>query len=469
MSLSNPDITRLLIALILLLVAAHAGGQLCVRLRQPRVAGEIIGGLLLGPTLFATVLPQWQEAIFSRGVATGPALGAFYQLGLFLLMFCSGAALRSGVRPGERRTAIVVASIGNVVPFAAGILFLVALKPGNLIGPAHNQTALLLVFGCAIAVTSVPVIAKIMADLGILGTPFARIVLTVAVFEDIVLFIVISVALGMVQPASSQAFSLPSLLGIKPDTLPSTLYYVAASAAFFSLPLVLGRAFLQRIAVMRGNLFAWSSPVAFQLLFLLVVTALALFLGVAAYFGAFVAGILAGRLEGVNARAHEAIKSFSFAVFIPIYFAIVGLQLDLLRHFDVLFFVGFLAFACVAKALSAYVGARLSGQPKAAARNLAVALNARGGPAIVLASVAFGARIINESFYVSLVMLALVTSIIAGAWLDAVLRRHPTEDGLFEGADKPLSGLDDRDGGKQHDPVGDRDDLSGRRTSASTR
>lgn len=439
MNLSNADITRLLIALILLLGAAHAGGQLCVRLRQPRVAGEIIGGLLLGPTLFAAVLPQWQEAIFSRGAATAPVLGALNQLGLFLLMFCSGAALRSGVRPGERRTAIVIASLGNAVPFAAGILFLVALKPGNLIGTAHNQSAFLLVFGCAIAVTSVPVISKIMADLGILGTPFARIVLSVAVFEDIVLFVVISVALGMVQSASAQAFSLPSLLGIRPDTVPSTVYYMVASAAFFSLPLILGRTFLQRVAALKGNLFAWSSPVAFQLLFLLVVTALALFLGVAAYFGAFVAGILAGRLDDVNVKAHDAIKSFSFAVFIPLYFAIVGLQLDLLRHFDLLFFLGFLAYACVAKALSAYAGARLAGQPKRAARNLAVALNARGGPAIVLASVAFGAGIIDESFYVSLIMLALVTSMIAGAWLDAALRRRSREDVLFEGAAEPLS------------------------------
>src|SRR5690242_18712517 len=110
MSLTNADITRLLVAIIILLVASHGGGQLCVRLRQPRVAGEIIGCLLLGPTLFATVLPQWQGAIFSRGVATGAALGAFYQLGLFLLMFCSGAALRSGVRPRDRGTAIVIAT-----------------------------------------------------------------------------------------------------------------------------------------------------------------------------------------------------------------------------------------------------------------------------------------------------------------------------------------------------------------------
>ena len=440
MSLSNPDITRLLLALILLLLFAHGGGQLFVRLRQPRVAGEIVGGLLLGPTFLAAALPHVQAAVFHQGRATAPVLGALYQLGLFLLMFCSGAALRSGVRPGERRTAVVIAALGNLVPFVAGILFLVVLKPANLVGSAHNQTAFLLVFGCAIAVTSVPVISKIMADLGILGTPFARIVLAVAVFEDIVLFIVVSVALGMVQPAGAQAFSLPGLLGIRPDTPASTLYYVLASAAFFSLPLLLGRGFLQRVASAKGNVLAWSSPVAFQLLFVLAVTALALFLGVAAYFGAFVAGILAGRLEGVHVRAHEAIKSFSFAVFIPVYFAIVGLQLDLLRHFDALFFIGFLAYACVVKATSAYAGARLAGQRPSPARNLAVALNARGGPAIVLASVTYAAHIIDENFYVSLIMLALVTSMIAGAWLDAALRRRSASDELFEGVTEPLSG-----------------------------
>ena len=188
------------------------------------------------------------------------------------------------------------------------------------------------------------------------------------------------------------------------------------------------------------KLLAWSSPVAFQLLFALAVTALALFLGVAAYFGAFVAGILAGRLDGVHRRAHEAIKSFSFAVFIPIYFAIVGMQLDLLRHFDVVFFAAFLVYACLAKASSVYAGARLSGLPAAPALSLAVALNARGGPAIVLASVTYAAHIINENFYVSLVMLALVTSTIAGTWLAWAMRRPALMDGLFDGAPEPRSG-----------------------------
>ena len=130
----------------------------------------------------------------------------------------------------------------------------------------------MLVFGCAIAITSVPVISKIMADLGIIGTPFAGIVLAVAVFEDVVLFIVVSLALGMVQPAGVGSLTLPALLGIRPDTAASSVFYVVVSAAFFSLPL-LGRDLMNRVASMKSNLLAWSSPVAFQLLFALAASA----------------------------------------------------------------------------------------------------------------------------------------------------------------------------------------------------
>ena len=101
----------------------------------------------------------------------------------------------------------------------------------------------------------------------------------------------------------------------------------------------------------------------------------------------------------------------------------VGLRLDLAHHFEPLFFVFFLAFACLVKSASAYAGARLAGEEKAGARNLAVALNARGGPGIVLASVAFDAGIVDLGFYTTLVMLALVTSVLAGWWLEATLRR----------------------------------------------
>src|SRR5581483_4959710 len=119
-----------------------------------------------------------------------------------------------------------------------------------------------------------------------------------------------------------------------------------------------------------------------------------------------------------------SLTQFAFAFFIPIYFAVVGLQLDLLHGFPVLFFLGYLAFACAVKAVSVYAGARVGGQRHTSAVNLAVAMNARGGPGIVLASVAYGAGIINQSFYAVLVLLAIITSLVAGSWLARVPREQ---------------------------------------------
>ena len=110
------------------------------------------------------------------------------------------------------------------------------------------------------------------------------------------------------------------------------------------------------------------------------------------------------------------------AVFIPIYFALVGFKLDLIHHFDAVFFFEFLAFACVIKSISIFVGAKAAGETNSAALNLAAALNARGGPGIVLASVAYEAAIINENFFAILVLLAVVTSLIAGSWLGYAVR-----------------------------------------------
>jgi Kef-type K+ transport system membrane component KefB len=267
------------------------------------------------------------------------------------------------------------------------------------------------------------VISRIMADLGILRTRFARIVLSVAVLEDVLVYVVLNIALALVIPHASTAFGLPGLLGFDSSSALGNAYYVVLTLGFFALPALFGPGLVQKLADMRHNVLYRASPIAFQLVLVLAFSALAAFLGVSPIFGALVAGILAGDLEGESARAKQTIQSFSYAFFVPLYFAVVGLRLDLVHHFDPLFFVFFLLFACSAKSIACYVGARMTGETHPGARNLAVALNARGGPGIVLASVAFDARIIDERFYTILIMLALITSVIAGSWLGAILKR----------------------------------------------
>jgi len=424
MSLSGPDLTHLIAATVLLLVAAHGFGRLFARFRQPRVAGEILGGLLLGPSLFDLVAPDWHRAVFQSGAATRAGLGIAYQLGLLLLlMYCSGAELRKLLVRGESKPVLGIAVVGNAVPFLAGLAFVGLYDTSRFLGPAGDRFSYALAFALAIAVTSIPVISRIMADLGILGSRFARIVLSVAVLEDLVIYVVLNIALARVAAGNAEGSSLPAALGIEPASALGNGYYVAATLAFFLLPVVAGPGLAQRLADRRGNVLHRASPIAFQLVFMLVLAGLASFLGVAPIFGALVAGILAGELRGRDLEARQAITSVSSAVVVPLYFAMVGLRLDLVSSFEPLFFLFLLGFACLVKSVSCYAGARMVGEGRLGARNLAVALNARGGPGIVLASVALDAGIIEASFYTMLVMLALVTSVIAGSWLEAVLKR----------------------------------------------
>jgi Kef-type K+ transport system membrane component KefB len=266
------------------------------------------------------------------------------------------------------------------------------------------------------------VIARIMLDLGILETAFARIVLTAAVIEDVALYVVLAVALGLVAHAEGDDAGLTAILHLEPSSALSMAYHVVASLAFFAFFLCFGRTLLRYIQRSPLRAIQHRSPVAFQLTFLFVLTGVALFLGITPLFGALVAGMVVGVAGEEYDDARGAIKNFAFAFFVPVYFAIVGLRLDLIHDFNLALFAGFVTAACVIKAFSTYGGARLAGQNRSGALNLSVAMNARGGPGIVLASVAFDAGIINDELFLTLILLAVLTSLAAGSWLERAIR-----------------------------------------------
>jgi Kef-type K+ transport system membrane component KefB len=434
MSFTDVDLARLLIALAVLLLAAHGVGDLFARFKQPPAIGEIVGGILLGPSALGAAFPRIQHWIFPSTGSSAAALGAVYQIGLLLLMFAAGAEMRRLLQRDAVRPVGLIASFGLILPLAAGLGLVAVLGVHNFIGTAQNKTALILVFGMAVAVTSIPVITRIMHDTGLLGTRFSRIVLSVAVIEDIVLYVILAVAIGLVQATDSTAFGVPTALNIH-TVAQNSVYHTVVAVLFLGVALTVGGRVYKALTGMRANPLARRSPVAFQLMWMLALSAGALALGIVPLYGAFVAGITVAVANGDEiVRERNALAGVSFGFFIPIYFAVIGIQLDLIHHFDIVFFLGFLAFACVAKAASVYLGARLSRENKFMSASLAIAMNARGGPGIVLASTAYAAGIINETFFVSLVMLSIVTSLAAGSWLERVADRlagateHPLHD-----------------------------------------
>jgi Kef-type K+ transport system membrane component KefB len=284
------------------------------------------------------------------------------------------------------------------------------LQPAGLEGSAHSTAALGIVFAAALALTSVPVISRIMMDLGLLSTSFARIVLGAAVIEDVVLFGLLGIAVGL-SASAAETTGLASLIGVSPNSPSGAVYYGLAVLC------VLAGAFLvsRHAGSPRSTLASLCDSLAFQVVFLLTSIALMFLISAPPLFGGLAAGLIVGRSG--RGDATQQMKAIGLAFFIPVYFALVGFRLDL-QVVDLGFFVAFFCFACVTKAGSVYIGARLVRTSPSRAWDLAVALNARGGPGIVLATVGLEAGIINRSFYASLVLLAIFSSLIAGWWLE---------------------------------------------------
>jgi Kef-type K+ transport system membrane component KefB len=402
------SLSSLLLVLLLLVGFAQILGYLFVKLRQPKVVGEIAAGILLGPALMGR-LPFFSHLVDSSR-HQGNILDFVYWLGLLLLMFLSGAETQQLFTREERREVGWLVIVGTGIPFALGLILGPWLIRPVLAGPNANRISLIIILAVGVAVTSVPVVSKIFADLKILHTRFARLILGVAVLEDIVLWLALAVATTTAGKAT-----------LDPKAVS---YHLLSTVAFFVLGLTIVPRIVKRINKAQFNVVAKNSPVGYAIAVLLAYCAVAGALKVSLVFAAFLAGFaVVHKKRRLFADALDAIGKVAFAFFIPVYFAIVGLKLDLVRGVSLWMMVAFLAGTCVVKILSVSLAGRFAGFRGLDLLNLAITTNARGGPGIVLASVAFDAGIISPKFYTTLVVAAVITSQIAGAWLEYVLRR----------------------------------------------
>ena len=420
--MTTEEIGRLVLTLAVLVASAHGMGFLFERLRQPRLVGEILTGFLLGPSILGRWLPELSAALFgSAGDKTEVVLGFIYWLGLLLLMFVSGSQTRHLLGDDNRRETALLVAVGTPIPFFI-VLFLGLsgwLPLDELTGEAGQPTSTLLVLAIAVAVTSIPVISRIFYDLGILHTRFASLLLGSAVIEDIILWAVLAVATTFAATATAVADGL--LFG-------SVTAHLTPTLAFTLCGLTIAPMILRRVQTWRLNYLIHASPIAYVIVILLAYAALAGALKVTPVFAAFLAGVgVVGGITGAErhrfADSLNAIARFATAFFIPIYFAFVGYKLDLGSGFSAPIFLAFLAGSSLLALIGVGTGAWVAGFRGLDVVNLAVATNARGGPGIVLATVALEEKIINVQFYTTLVLTAIVTSQIAGAWLSYVLRR----------------------------------------------
>jgi len=415
------SLARFLVSLVVLVVAAHFFGHWFERFKLPRVIGEISAGIFLGPSVLGGL--SWRDYdlfLFDEFVGHKVLLNAFYWLGLCLLMFTSGFHIQRKLPADESRDIGLLVIVTSTLPFVLGWWAVSYLPLEKYMQITANIVAFKIVFAASVTVTSIPVISKIFIDLGLLPTKFAKVVIATATIHDIVLWTAIAVATTVQSSGDVRVFELARAAGL-------CLVFIA----FFW---VLGPRILDLIHRIAPK-FAHVYPVGYLLIVCLALAALAAQIDVGAVFGALIAGMLFGsQTQPEFLKARETITTFSMSFFVPIYFAMVGLQINFAGNLDLLVTLQYLVFSSVVVVVVVWPAMRIAGHSWMVGWNFSVAMTTRGGPGIVVASLAYSTGIINQRFFITLVLTALVTSLACGAWFRFVIDRRLE---LYEGLPAP--------------------------------
>lgn len=397
-----------LLSLALLLVAARAGGALVQRFGLPALVGEILVGVVVGKTVLGRAWPAAYEWLFTD-TSSGAMLQGYKTLAVILLLTIAGLELELGLLRRRRRALALTALGGAVVPFALGFAAGLLLPERYLAAP-EQRTFYALFLGIALAISALPVITRTLLDLGLLRQELGGLVLSAAVINDLLGWLCFGALVRVM--SGDQAVS-----GI--------VLAIVLTAGFALLVFVLVRPLASWWLRAAGSTASTASALSMLIILSVGGAAVAELLGLHAVFGGFLVGLAVGR----SAELPEAVKRVFVdcvsSLFTPVFFATMALRYDFVRAFDWFLVALVLVLAIVAKVGGGALGAQLGGVRGRAAWAVGFGLSSRGAMEILLAAVALEAGIINETMFVALVTMAVVTSVIAGPAMARLLGLTP--------------------------------------------
>jgi len=326
-------------------------------------------------------------------------------------MFLSGYNTKLDIdkRNGKMISCIFVGA--TILPMLGAIPF-ISLFQDNYIGELGNNISFGLVFTIGVAITSIPVISKIFFDMGVMNTRFSDTVLTVSTFQDLCLWILLNAATRI---ASTGEVKLVEMLIVVAITL----------GLFVVVKIVSDHARVWKKELKPLDFYTVSFVV------LLLVSALLYKIGINIMYSAFLVGYMVKAFVGVDEKTKgrmEALGNIAFSFFVPIYFALVGIQLNVVHDFSLLRFIIFFIVAFGLEAVGTLIMVQFTDLNRATKINFAVTMNARGGPGIVLATVAYSYKIISLEFFTVLILTTMLSSMIAGYWLR---RQQKKDENIF--------------------------------------
>jgi Kef-type K+ transport system membrane component KefB len=401
--LTHSELITLLLAISTMLIFSRILAEFGKRWKLPMVMGELMVGIILGPTILGTFAPDISAYLFplKTNEHVSIALDGIFSLSVIMLLFVAGMEVQLATVLRQGRAAISTGLGSMLLPFATG--FGVAWYLPEWFGSAagtqmHFLFALFM--GTAMSISALPVIARILMDMNLFRTNIGMIIIASAMFNDLVGWLIFSFIL-----------SVGGMGGAKGD-VGYTILYILSFGAFM---LFIGRRIIDRVLPWVQTRLSWPGGVlALSLGLCLLCAAFTESIGLHAILGAFIAGIAIGDSVHLREQAREIIHQFVTNFFAPLFFVSIGLKVNFVEHFDWLIVSVVLVIAFIGKVIGAGVGARIGGLSKRNAIAVGFGLNARGAMEIILGKLAFEAGLISQPVFVALVVMALITSIASG-------------------------------------------------------
>ncbi len=417
--------------ILLLLVVGRGFGELLERLGQPAVMGQLIGGILLGPSLFGWLWPSAHDFIFPADPVQKSMTTAVSQLGILMLLLLTGMEtdLRLVRRVGA--ACVSISATGVVVPFLCGFA-LAQVLPDSLLPRPDQRLVAGLFLGTALSISSVKIVAIIVREMNFMRRDLGQIIVASAIIEDTIGWVVIAMTFGIATKGGLEPLSLLGTVG-------GTVLFMAFSLTF-------GR----RIVFM---LIRWTndnlrSEYAVITVILIIMGAMALItdaIGVHTVLGAFVAGILVGESPILSDRIESQLRGIITALFMPVFFGMAGLEADLTVLANptlALLTTTLIVVASVGKFSGAFAGSRLARLSWKEAFAVGSAMNARGSTEVIVATIGLSMNILSSTLFTMVVTMAVITTLLMPPMLRWALGRIPLHPGEKERLEREA--LDER-------------------------
>jgi Kef-type K+ transport system membrane component KefB/nucleotide-binding universal stress UspA family protein len=413
----GPSEVIFLFQIITLLVCGRLMGELMQRIGQPPVMGQLIAGILLGPSVLGALWPALQQTLFPTNPDQKAMIDAVAQLGILLLLLLTGMETDLAVVRRSRGAAFSVSIAGIVVPFICGVL-LGELLPDWMLPNPEKRLITTLFLGTALSISSVKIVAMVVREVGFLRRTVGQVIVAAAIIDDTIGWIIMSVIFGL---ALHGGVDLPALV-----------QSVVGTAIFLLLSFTIGRRLVFRVIRWANDSFVSEVPVITAIL---VVTGLMALttdtIGVHTVLGAFVAGILIGQSQILTRHIDEQLRGLIVALFMPVFFGLAGLTTNLavLVNPDLLLLtVGLIVIASLGKFSGAFLGGRLGGMSWAQSLALGCGMNARGSTEVIIATIGLSMGVLNENLFTTIVAMAVVTTMSMPPMLRWALARLPMND-----------------------------------------